>query len=212
MLRSFALAAVLAVGGLGSAPLAKAQAKTETEVETATDSAAVEVIGTLEGEFDRIPRTWFVTAEGGKSRSGWHGFDLFQSVTIYGFPVETETEKLPDSLRLRFDLELYDGRLFVENAEIYYTPNGLGTPWQVASVNKTESSVIRVDEVSIDADTLVISGTFGGRLQIGDRMTGAGGITGLGIGGAGALAGSIAEGTRKRREIAGRFAVRLPRR
>ncbi|MEO1316256.1 MAG: hypothetical protein AAFW01_06660 [Pseudomonadota bacterium] len=169
----------------------------------------LDVLGTLKAELDYRQRTWYLTARGEESESGFTGVDGSSSVTLFGNATPEGYSNVKDSLRISFDVLLMEGALVARNVAIRYTPANLANPYTAQRESVTR---LRVDHVEMTDDTLIVSGSFHSELdfQPGLNMLLGGDLSPTG--GAGLIAGALTEGERKTRDLVdGQFIAEIPR-
>ncbi|MEL6768840.1 MAG: hypothetical protein AAFP17_16790, partial [Pseudomonadota bacterium] len=146
------------------------------------------VIGTLKAELDYRQRTWYITARGEESRSGFTGAEDTSRVMLFGNATPEGFGNVKDSLRLEFNVMLVEGQLVANGIDMRYTPENLANPY---TAQRESATFLRVDEVLVEGDVLRISGSFYSEL---DFQPGLNSLLGGDIsstGGAGLIAGAL---------------------
>ncbi|MEM7497011.1 MAG: hypothetical protein AAF371_03335 [Pseudomonadota bacterium] len=200
------LFALLSFAALGAVTLPADPARANGE----EAKPPVRVIGTLEAELDYRLRTWYLTARGDESRSGFTGMGESNNVVLFGNAEPDRYANVKDSLRVEFEVMRIDGELTPSNVEIRYTPTDLSSPY---TAQRESSTWLRVDHVEAIGDQLRITGTFSSELEFVPGLTGLIGGDISPTGGAGLIAGALTEGKRRTRDLKdGKFIALVPRR
>ncbi|MEL6482011.1 MAG: hypothetical protein AAFU72_00095 [Pseudomonadota bacterium] len=177
----------------------------------ASDAAKppLRVIGTMKAELDYRQRTWYLTARGDESRSGFTGEEDTSRVMLFGNADPEGYGNVKDSLRIEFNVILMEGELVANDVDLRYTPENLANPY---TAQRESATFLRVDEVKIEGDVLRISGSFQSELDFQPGLSSLIGGDVSASGGAGLIAGALTEAKRRTRDLEdGRFIALLPR-
>lgn len=124
-------------------------------------AAAQEITGTVTATIDGEERTWFGTAEDGMSQSDWSGDERYASVSIFAHPGPDTTLQARDALMIGFEMMASADAREVSLPEIVWMIGGMSDAYVA---DEDTGATIDLDSVTVEDDTLRISGSFAGEM------------------------------------------------